>query len=428
VPRLKDKSGFAAFDAPSRSDVGLSPRHGDRVLLESCDHLPLFHASSGRSPVAPHTRSVGRSGVGPDRLSIGQIDSTSHSEGVAEKPKVIVPPQVSVWAKGSRADFPGISDLHPKPRHSTPPRRKPRGKCETFTDSARLTFSRWISTVDRLAPAFTMCLSCPGVWDASQNAAAKRVFLLLLKQMTASRDKRIRKMGLLWKQEIQTREAVHFHFLLWLSDISDRAFVHEWIVTRWHALICRGCDEKGRADHLWQHMKPENFQEVRNMAGYFAKYLDKDAKAVLVGEPIPGRWWGKINSDSIPFAEKSVLVDPPARFRVICHRIVRKLRQKKANAAKHAAIQRKMGLVHPSGPNKGKPFYSEFDLACGPRRHILRPEIEHFTGLSLGPYRFPGPVKTSAVILTGEHAPATAKRILAYAGQAFRDYLEANPF
>jgi len=318
--------------------------------------------------------------------------------------------------------------LNRKPRHSPPPRRSKRGKVLTLSESSRRYLQRVLSTIDRKAPAFTMCISCPGVWEASQNPAAKEVFTLLLKQMTSSRDVRIRSVGLVWKQEIQSRGAVHFHFLLWGVTSESRSFVHEWIATRWNALVCRRSDSQARADHLAVQLHEKNFQEVRNMANYFAKYLGKDDKAVLIGDPIPGRWWGKINSDSIPFAEKSVLIDPPARFRVICHRIVRKLRQKKANAAKHAAIQRKMGFVHPSGPSKGKPFYSQFDLECGPRRHVLRPEIEHFSGSRLGPYHFPGLLKTSAVILTGEHAPATAKRILSYAGQAFRDYLEANPF
>jgi len=118
----------------------------------------------------------------------------------------------------------------------------------------------------------------------------------------------------------------------------------------------------------------------------------------------------------------------PRRFRVVCHRLARKLRQKRANAAKHAAIQRKIGLLHPSGPNKGKPFFSEFVLQCSPRRKVLRPEIEHLAEARLGPYKFPGPLKTGAIVLVGEFAPAVAKQILTFAESDLRSYSSSNPF
>jgi len=257
---------------------------------------------------------------------------------------------------------------------------------------------------------------------------AKRFFLLLLNRMTASRDSRIRSVGLFWKQEIQSREAVHFHLLMWGVTSETREFLHSWISKSWNELVCRGCDADGRASHLAVHLHPSNFQEVRNMAGYFSKYIGKDADAVLVGDPIPGKWWGKVNSDCIPWAEKRVLTGMPRRFRVVCQRIARKLRQVKANAAKHAAIQRKIGMVHPSGPEKGKPYFSEFALQCGPRRQGWREDIEFFAKARLGPYKFPGPLKTGAVCLVGEFAPATAKRILEFARDDLHSYLQSNPF
>jgi len=428
VPRHRDKSGFSAFDAPTRSDLALPVRHGDRVLRESCAHLPLFRGESAplrsRSGEARAARPEGRA----PRLSMGHNDSTSHAETLTPEPKPLKIPEIAVWGKGSRADFPGIQHLSRKPRNSPPPRRSPRGKVLSFSESSRRNFQRYLSTVDRHAPAFTMCLSCPGVWDASQNPAAKVVFLLLLKQITSSRDERIRSIGLVWKQEIQSREAVHFHLLLWGVTAETRAFVHDWISTRWNAFVCRRCDEKGRADHLAVHLHEKNFQEVRNMAGYFAKYIGKDAEAVLVGDPIPGRWWGSINSDRIPFAEKSVLSNPPVRYLVTCHRLARKLRQKRANAAKHAAICRKLDMLHLSGPHKGKPLYSEFNLACGSRRESLREHIRYFAKTSPGPYKFPGPLNTGAIVLVGEFAPSVAKQILQFAASDLREYISMNPF
>lgn len=424
MPRHKDKSGFQAFDAPLRSDVGLSPRHGDRILRESCDHLPLF-ASSVR-PDVPRQRRAGR-----PRLSLGHIDSTSDNQPLTPEAKPIKPPRIAVWGKGSRADFPGISDLNPKPRHSTPPRRSPRGKVLTFSECSRRTLQRLLATVDRHAPAFTSCLSCPGDWSPDRNARAKAVFLLLLKQATSSRDQRIRSVGLLWKQELQSREAVHFHLLLWGVTSESRAFVHQWFATRWNALVAAHSDADGRARHLAVHLHESNFQEVRNMAGYFAKYLGKDAEAVLTGSPIPGRWWGRINSDRIPFATASIVENPPPRFRVICHRIARKLRQKRADEAKHRALCRAAGFVD----DQGNPHVSQFFMTCARHfRSIHQPhsithhEVARFHGLRFGRYRFPGPLKTGSVVLVGEFAPATAKRLLEYAVGAFRDYLERVPF
>lgn len=428
MPRSKVSPGFSTFDAATRSDVGLSARHGDRVLRESCSHLPLFRAGTAparsRSGEARAARPEGR----PARLSMGHNDSTFENQGLTEEPKPAKPPEIAVWGKGSRADFPGIQHLDRKPRHSPPPRRTPRGKVLNFSDSSRRYLQRTLATIDRHAPAFTMCLSCPGVWTPSENPAAKVLFLLLLKQMTSSRDSRIRTVGLYWKQELQSREAVHFHLLLWGVTSESRLFVHHWLAERWNALICRRCDDSGRANHLAVHLHESNFQAVRNMAGYFTKYLGKDADAVLEGDPIPGRWWGSINSDCIPFAEKSVLENPPTRFLVVCHRIARKIRQKRADAAKHAAIYRSIKWIHGSGPLEGRPLHSQFYVTCHPRGRSWIPDVLIHTGKRLGRYRFPHAIKSGPISLVGEFAPSTAKQILTFASRDLRSYIENHPF
>lgn len=424
MPRLlrpKNPPGFSAFDSASREDVGLPVRHGDRLLREDCGHLPLFQAAA-----APHRDARGaRALEGPPCLSMGHIDSTSHPESVTQADIPPSPPEVSVWSGGSRADFPAISDLHPAPRNSPPPKRTPRGKCLSFTDTARRNLQRALSIVSQDAPSFTMCLSCPGSWDPSRNAFAKECFLLLMKRLTASRDSRLRSIGLFWKQEIQSREAVHFHLLLWGVSVSSQAFVHSWLASQWNALVCLRCDSQGSADHLRVHLHASNFERVKDMAGYFSKYMGKDEKAVLVGDPIPGRWWGKVQGSSIPWARKVSLVDPPAPFRVICHRVVRKLRQKKANEAKHRALSRAAGLVD----SDGEPLFSQFHVQCAPGRALARAALPIASnGARFGPYRFPSPLNTGKIILVGKHAPATAKRVLAYAGERFADYLETHPF
>jgi len=424
LKRPKNPVGFSASDSLTRADVGLPERHGDRVLRTDLGHLPLFAANRGSDADAR----VACVASEPARLSMGHNDSNTPQKITCGDSDLQKLPEIAVWGKGSRADFPAISDLNPNPRHAPPPKRTPRGKILSFSESSRRCLQRKLSTVNRHAPAFTMCLSCPGVWSPERNEFAKGYFLMLLKRVTASRDFRIRDVGFFWKQELQSREAVHFHLILWGVTSETRSFVHVWIAKAWNDLVCGDSDFDGKASHLAVHLHASNFEEVRNMAGYFSKYIGKDDKAVLLGNPIPGRWWGAVNSDCIPWAEKSVLTNLPRRFRVVCHRLARKLRQKRANAAKHAAIQRKIGLVHPSGPNKGKPFFSEFFLQCSPRRKIMREEIEEFAKTRLGPYKFPGALKTGAIVLVGEFAPAVAKQILTFAESDLRSYSSSNPF
>ncbi len=173
-------------------------------------------------------------------------------------------------------------------------------------------------------------------------------------------------------------------------------------------------------------------QEVRNFACYFSKYLGKDEKAQAARELIPGRWWGKVNKQNISWANMKEL-ELPQRMRIHCQRIVRKIRQKKADAAKHFTVMRELGLVRLSGPDKGQPIFSQFFLACGKGRKktllgdALRQSFE-IDGKRLGSVKFPSAIKFAAVKLTGKSAVSTGKRILEYAGDRFREDLENCPF
>jgi hypothetical protein len=173
-------------------------------------------------------------------------------------------------------------------------------------------------------------------------------------------------------------------------------------------------------------------QEVRDFAGYFAKYLGKDEKAQAARDPIPGRWWGKVNKQNIPWAEMKEL-ELPLRMRIHCQRIARKIRQKKAEAAKFLCTMRELDLVRLSGPNKGQPIFSQFYLTCGQGRKgtdigdTFRIVFE-LESKCLGRVRFPSAIKFAAVKLTGKSAVSTGKRILEYARDRYRDDLENCPF
>ncbi len=376
-------------------------------------------------------------------LSMGHISSTSENENVAIKPK---PSQtaVRIWAEGSRCDFPGIQSSNPKLIHSPPPRRVPRGKIETLSGSSRRNLKLTLHTITFEALAYTMALTLPGCTDGISGAFAKRRFIILCNRMTASRIPSIMLIGMMWKQELQKRGEVHFHLVLYGVTEESRRPVQRWIAEQWNELICASSSAEDRANHLWWHLrdgttrsgrydpKADNMQEIRDFAGYFAKYLGKDEKAQVARDPIPGRWWGKVNKQNIPWAEMKELELPP-RMRIHCQRIARKIRQKKADDAKHLCAMRELGLVRLSGPDKGQAIFSRFFLTCGQGRkgtdfgNSLR-KIFEVEGKSLGTVKFPAAIKFAAVKLTGKSAVSTGKRILEYARDRYLEELERCPF
>lgn len=438
--------GFSYYEHATRADVGLSPRHGDRAIRESCDHLPLFDlarrsAVEGERMPRPAGR---RRPLGEEApLSMGHISSNSENIGQNRKPK---PSQTAVrlWAKGSRCDFPGIESSNPRLKHSPPAKRVARGKIETFSESSRRNLKLTVHTITFEALAYTMALTLPGCTEEISGAYAKERFIVLCNRMTASRIEAIKSIGMMWKQELQERGAVHFHLVLYGVTEETRRPVQRWIADQWNELICVRSSAEDRAKHLWWHLrdgstrsgkytpKEDNMQEIRDFAGYFAKYLGKNEKAQAALDPIPGRWWGKVNKQNIPWAEMKEL-DLPLRMRIHCQRIARKLRQKKADAAKFHSIMRELDLVRLSGPDKGQPIFSQFLLTCGQGRKgtTAGNNLRMFfamEGKRFGRVRFPAAIKFSAVKLTGKSAVATGKRILEYARDRYRHDLENCPF
>ncbi len=425
----------------TRAQLGLSERPGDVFLRESVDHLPLF--AFGNHVRGMPTREARGHPSDVAHLSMGHISSTSKNEAVAEKPK---PSQTSVriWAKGSRCDFPGIQSSNPRLKNRPPPKRTPRGRIETLSDSSRRNLKLTLHTITFEALAYTMALTLPGCTDGIPGDFAKRCFIMLCNRMTASRIPEIRLIGMMWKQELQKRGEVHFHLVLYGVTEENRRSVQRWIAQQWNELICAGSTAEDRASHLWWHLrdgstrsggynpKADNMQEVCDFAGYFSKYLGKEEKAEVARDPIPGRWWGKVNKQNIPWAEMKEL-ELPERMRIHCQRIARKIRQKNADAAKFRNIMRALDLVRLTGPNKGQAIFSQFFLTCGQGRkgttfgNSLRKMFE-IEGKRLGRVRFPAALKFSAVKLTGKSAVTSGKRILEYARDRFRDDLETCPF
>jgi hypothetical protein len=428
----------------TRAQLRLPERPGDKFLRESCHHLPLFGYGILAAGMGADTRdSAVRPTPTAAPLSMGHISSTPEKKAVTAKPK---PSQTSVklWAKGSRCDYPGIESSNPRLKHSPPGKRTPRGLIQTLSESSRRNLKLTLHTINFEALAYTMALTLPGCTDGIPGAFAKRCFIILCNRMTASRIPSIRLLGMMWKQELQKRGEVHFHLVLYGVTEENKRQVQRWIAEQWNGLICSRSSAEDRAKHLWWHLrdgstrsgkhdpKADNMQEVRDFAGYFAKYLGKDEKAEVARDPIPGRWWGKVNKQNIPWAEMKEL-ELPLRMRIHCQRIARKIRQKKADAARYLCAMRKMDLVRLSGPNKGQPIISQFFLTCGRARKgtEIGNSLRIMFGIEskgLGRVRFPAPIKFAAVKLTGKSAVSTAKRILEYARDRYSEDLENYPF
>lgn len=300
-------------------------------------------------------------------LSIGHIDSIS-KPGIANKRVTSGKPKPSPtasrsWLGASRADLPGLSDKNPFAA-VVPLTGGKKKAIVTFSNASRRTLTYLLATINRSVLAYTMALTLPGDLSGITGAWAKGCFRKLTHRFTSARDPLIRRIGFLWKQELQERGAVHYHLALWGLTEAERLHVQTWFAENWNDLICENSTEKERRKQFAQHMRQENFQEIKDFAGYFAKYLGKDEKAKLTEEPIPGRWWGKVNVACIPFVEETV-TELPERVRVLAHRTARKLQQSQAKAGKYKSLMRKAGMVHLIGDSKGQPVVSQFRYMCG---------------------------------------------------------------
>jgi hypothetical protein len=387
----------------------------------SLSDLPLWSPLSP-APVPRDAAARPRTGRGGRvRLSLEHNDSNSSIPSIS-RPKPA--PVARVWSGASLGFIPGTQEFDRHPRPLPLPPRGLRGVVRSLSEQSRRHLQRFLDTIDASAVAYSMCLTCPGKWNPEWNCVAKESFLRLLKQMTSSRDPLIRHLGTVWKQELQKREAVHFHLLFWGVPEDQIAHVQSWIATRWSALVCSRMHPADKAKHLAWHLHPRNFFKVRNMSRYYAKYLGKDEEAALLRCPIPGRWWGKVNSDCIPFVPSSDQPLGPAAS-IIAKRIGRKLQQKRANEARHYSICKGLGLVE-----NGKPVISQFGVYVRKVRGKvgIHEDALAVTGKRFGPCRLPLHLKTASVYFSGPSSPATVQRIIDYALECEFDIFSDIPF
>ena len=297
---------------------------------------------------------------------VGPFGARAEGSGFCSCPCSINPDPIQVarvFVGASRVDVPPLPNRNPR-KYRGPdaaPAEGPakRGVVSGFSQKSRRNLQRELATLSCSAEAFTMALTLPGDGDAVSQEEANDAFATLARRFASKKE--FKRVAVMWKRELQKRGALHWHLLLYgLADDPELEWaVRFWLVTQWNALVCMDVSAGEREHHRWWHIAnrwngkkkrhEENWERVRDMAGYFSKYLGKDPETDQTS-PVPGRWWGSWNKRSLPHVSPTELPIPP-KVAADFHRVMRKKRQKNANEGKHRALVRLLDF-------KASPFQS----------------------------------------------------------------------
>lgn len=487
--RLKRQPGGGVTCVLSPREPGGSPeiQAGERPIGSACPIRGEAGGRTGRPGAGPWRGSSGsechhsRSDNVPDSLAsspgVGSGDGREQTGRAAPPPPLPVsgagmgsascpwrinppPPVVRMFLGAARADIPDIPNRNPRRgggRPFVPGNESKRGEVAGFSQASRRSLQRTLATMDRHAYTVTMCLTLPGDCSSIDHASATKLFQTLARRFTSKA--RFRMVSVMWKRELQSRGALHWHLLVYgVERGSDlEASARAWLVSQWNALCCQDLTASAREEHRWWHARDENWQEVRNMSGYFAKYLGKD-EAADPEEPIAGRWWGSWNKAALPVVSPTELV-LPSPVAVDLHRWGRKLRQKRADEGKMRAIAARLSDVGSGvspfmkgvtlmrdGPSPLSLWDLErlrggyvregraevLNLSGGLRikesEFLLQVIRKHArqVGVRPGKFQFRGAVpNTAKIVVCGEGMPEVVLRFLAYSYQ--RHGLEMPP-
>lgn len=365
--------------------------------------------------------------AGVHGLSIVHKTRSDPPTSAPDKPKPS-PRRFEVWKEGSLAIFPGIPNHDPNAQNQGTNRGGKRGIVTDLSPASRNNLMRLLATMKRHEEAYTLTLTLPRDFESITPEQVHSCFKDLCRRFTGS--ELFPDMSFVWKREIQKRGALHYHLLLYgLQDKALRVCFQGWIARQWNELVCVHVIEADKARHLRWHLHRKNMQKVRgNICGYFAKYLGKDPQAGH--HPIPGRWWGKVNKKALPISSHSELC-LPERAAIIAHRITRKLKQKRADAAKHRAISKEIGFTRPSG----ELILSQFDILRLKQGHsefqhlaAVFLSLPHASGQRWGKATFHKCTKFAKIHLISANSPQTALQIMKHVGQQMKDWKERNPF
>jgi len=453
---------------------------------QGCSASELGFKSNRRESLAPFVMgprvrpapdaAAGRAGVGGmSRLSMAHNDTNPF----APEPKPAPPSKnktFSVYKRGALSRTPGLANSSTSTNSKTPIRGK-KQMITRFSQSSRNTFKNKLATVRTDAVLYTMCLSLPGYVDHFTHPIVKRAFLRFMKRLVAKchRDPLFAEVAGFYKQELQSRLALHFHLVFAGITPENHDPVWQWCVDQWIECvmaipgmppeIVEEETRKMRDVHLFPGSKSKgftnsNFQLIRgDFHSYFAKYLGKPEEDHIATSPIPGRWWGSFNSAKIPFAECRS-IELPERVAVHSHRVARRIRQVRADNSKHAQMCRKFGGMLPDGRTVGvsrqqlerfhrvwvslggescldsdlPAVFAKLRAAAGSGMGyaliMFSRAAEDGVRVStlISRFKFPPSMKYSGITLTGRHVPDMMLRVLQYAGARALVDREQTPF
>jgi len=162
-----------------------------------------------------------------------------------------------------------------------------RGKVSGFTRASRRRLMQRIAMTRKIMMPVFVTLTYPGAWAEDPKIWKRdlRVFWMRIKRAYPAA-------AAIWKLEFQKRGAPHFHLLVWGVKYAHLVLS---VSKLWYEVVGSGDDR-----HLRAGTRVENVRDWRGVMAYASKYLGK-LESVPTNEP--GRFWGVMSADCIPWAD-----------------------------------------------------------------------------------------------------------------------------
>lgn len=377
------------------------------------------------------------------------LDALGDAEGerllLAHKPSPLPVPTLrkqgdgvrvtSLYLGGSRVDVPARRDGRPESQDPAKDRKfKPKGeagdeeqrpKRSVITEFSVRSRSNLLRTIGRLpvsSPAYTFALTLPAEFEAITLAQLAHVFGVMARRFSAVR--RFRSVSALWKRELQTRGALHWHFIFYgLECPSLGASVRSWMVETWLELLSEFFSNEtlGRMRKVHAHSKNWIRLEGETFAHYFSKYLGKDPE--VLDSTVPGRWWGSWNKAALPFVEETLVVLPSPVADDLA-RAFSKLRTVRATAGLNRSVARALPIRSLFTPGENLTPWDVQRLKAGYAANGRNPavaaallwavrESQRLAGRRFGRWKLnPNILNTGSIVSVGASHPELAVRII----------------
>jgi len=190
-----------------------------------------------------------------------------------------------------------------------------RGKVKTFSAASRRRLRDTCHSIRRDALPVFVTLTYPGEFPRDAGTWKRQLdnFSRSLHRIGRGR------LGAIWKLEPQRRGAPHFHLLVW--GVRNLKRFRQWLALSWYRIV-----GSGDVRHFRAGTQADQIRSYKGVTSYCSKYMGKlidEGEAAAYGWDEPGRFWGILHREAIPWGEV-VTADIPIWF---AHRIKRFLRR-----------------------------------------------------------------------------------------------------